>query len=280
VLAGISNFAFKLAAVRGYNSELFSLYGGASSVVLVCGALLLLPQPLMFGSALSIIVFLAGTTAAVGGILKVYALRHIDSTIYFPLFKLLAPLLAIMAGVIWFEESFLWYEWLGMAVGLLVPLMLITKTENSRQNNLIAGLILIGVTGALSALSAVVFKYVIDAGMSTIVTLLYTVLGILVGSLASMLYTTGPASLQKTIAKHSSWPLFGTAIMRSTFIASSVWLMLYAFSVGGTLAVVQTIHSMYILIPIVLAIIFFNEHWNLQKVIAIVLSVASLALLG
>ena len=56
--------------------------------------------------------------------------------------------------------------------------------------------------------------------------------------------------------------------------------MLFAFSVGGTLAVVQTIHSMYILIPIVLAIIFYNEYWNLQKAAAIVLSVVSLAFLG
>jgi uncharacterized membrane protein len=56
--------------------------------------------------------------------------------------------------------------------------------------------------------------------------------------------------------------------------------MLFAFSEGGSLSVVQTIHSMYILIPIVLAVIFFKEHMNWQKVVAIVFSVVSLAFLG
>ena len=115
VLAGISNFAFKLVAVRGYDSELFSLVGGVASVVFVTSVLAVYPQPLMLSSGLALIVFATGCTAAVGGILKVYALRHIDSTIYFPLFKLLSPLLAIIAGVVWFGESFTWYEWIGMA---------------------------------------------------------------------------------------------------------------------------------------------------------------------
>jgi len=34
------------------------------------------------------------------------------------------------------------------------------------------------------------------------------------------------------------------------------------------------------LIPIVLAVIFYNEHWNWQKAAAIGLSIVSLAFLG
>lgn len=158
--------------------------------------------------------------------------------------------------------------------------MLITRTEDSRQNNLVAGLLLVVVTGVLSAAAAVVYKYAIDGGLGTTVTLWYTAIGILLGSVLVLLYRQGITQMAASISRDSSWGLCLTAAGRSAFVATSVWLMFYAFANGGTLAIVQTIHSMYILIPIVLAIIFYNEHWNLQKAAAIVLSVASLALLG
>lgn len=280
VSAGISNFFFKVAAIKEYSAELFIFYSSLTSITITTTILLFWPQPVLGFGWVAGILLASGLISALAGSLKVYALRYIDSTIYFPLFKLFAPLLAIIAGVFWFQESFIWYEWLGMAVGLLVPLILITKAEDNRQNNLFLGLLLVVVTGALSAFAAIIYKYSIDSGMPTTVTLWYTVMGIFIGSLLSIAYKTGFSKVIHSISIDSSWGLFGTAILRSSFIATSVWLMLFAFSVGGTLAVVQTIHSMYILIPIVLAIIFYNEHWNLQKAAAIVLSVVSLAFLG
>jgi drug/metabolite transporter (DMT)-like permease len=280
VLGGISNFTFKQAAVGGYSSELFSLYGGATSVITVGAFLLVFPQSLLETPVWAVAVFTTGMLAAVSGVLKVYALRYIDSTIYFPLFKLLAPLLAIIAGVVLIGERFSLWEWFGIIVGLLVPLMLITKAEDARQNNLVMGLLLVVITGALSALAATTAKLAIDVSMSASVALWYTVLGILVGSVLSVIYKVGTSKVVILIQEESSWKLLRLAVTRSIFIASSVGLMFFAFANGGTLAVVQTIHSMYILIPIVLAIIFYNEHWNLQKALAIVLSVVSLAFLG
>ena len=48
LLAGVSNFYFKQAAVRGYNAELFSLYSGFASIFLV-SALLVFNQTPIFG---------------------------------------------------------------------------------------------------------------------------------------------------------------------------------------------------------------------------------------
>ena len=67
---------------------------------------------------------------------------------------------------------------------------------------------------------------------------------------------------------------------RGALLVLSLGSGLYALSYGGPVAIVYTVTAMYILIPIVLAIIFYNEHWNTQKVIAIIISVAALALLG
>ena len=280
VLAGFSNFFFKIAAKKGYSSELFMILSGVCSVVYVSIGLLLFPQQLLPDKLLAALVFGFGFLAALAGVMKIYALRYIDSTIYFPLFKLLAPAIAIAAGVTLFGESFSKIEWVGMLIGLLVPLMLITKSENGRQNNLTLGLLFVLITGILSAVVAIMNNFAVDSGLSVFVTLLYTVPGVFCGSLTLFCYKQGLSGITQTLTAHFNYQLLLIASLRSLFITFSVGLSFYAYTVGGTLAVVQTIHSMYILIPIVLAIIFYNEHWNLQKALAIVLAVVSLAFLG
>lgn len=280
ILAGLSNMYFKTAAARGYPAEIFSFYGSVITLFLIVTVYVAFPSPVFAQSLVGLIVFLGGFIAAVGGILKVYALRHIDTTIYFPLFKLLAPAIAIILGVVWFGERFTWYEWSGMLVGLLVPLLLITKAENTRQNNLVVGLLFVIITGVVSAFAAASQKFGIDSGLSIVVTFLFMTLGLLLGNLVSICWKRRSILLFQYVAENTTKAIVWAGVMRAVLISASVGLTMYGYWLGGPLAIMQTIHSMYILIPIVLSIIFYNEHWNAQKVVAIMLSVASLALLG
>lgn len=280
IVTGVSNFFFKIVAARGLNAELFMLYSSLTSIVIAGGLVWWSKQPMLgFGVATAVLLG-SGIISAVSGSLKVYALRYIDSTIYFPLFKLVTPALAICAGVLLFGESFTVLEWVGLAVGLLVPLILITPAENTRQQNLTLGLVLVVVTGIISALTAVSGKYAIDAAVPVFSTLLFTVIGIAAGALGLIVYRRGVRGVWHVLTTETDLFLLKVAITRASLISFGVWTMLFAFSQGGTLSVVQTIHSMYILIPVVLAIVFYHEHWNWQKAAAIALSVASLALLG
>lgn len=278
--AGFSNFAFKVAAKRNYNSSLFSLYGGITSIVMIALALVIYSAPVADSAQIKWLALLAGMVAAVTGILKVVALRHIDSTIYFPLFKLVAPLMAIVFGIFIFSESFTSHEWLGMLLSLLVPLMLITKTEKGRQNNLVTGLVLVLVTGLVSSVTAAMYKFVIDTGVPVLVALWFSAFGILFGSLLSFAYTKGVRTVIKVAIEETSFKLIFWGSLRAFLITIGFWFMLHAYTLGGTLALVQTIHSLYILIPIILAIIIYGEHWNIQKAVAIILSVVALALMG
>jgi len=280
IAAGVSNFFFKVAAARNYNAELFIFYGAIASLLIAVTLLLAWQEPLLGFGATAAILLGAGFISAASGSMKVYVLRYIDSTIYFPLFKLLTPAFAIIVGVTWFSESFSFIEWVGLIVGLLVPLILITPAENSRQQNLKMGLVFVLVTSILSALTAVAGKYAIDAAVPVFTTLLLTVFGLTAGSVGLMIHKRGVSGLWSLIQTESALSLIQIAVTRAVLISFAVWAMLFAFSQGGTWSVVQTIHSMYILIPIVLAIIFYNEHWNWQKATAIALSVVSLGFLG
>jgi len=280
IAAGFSNFFFKIAAIRNYNAELFIFYSALASVAVAIGLLVISPQQILGFGIITLILLVSGLISAAGGTLKVYALRYIDSTIYFPLFKLLTPALAIVAGVTFFAESFSYIEWFGLIIGLLVPLILITPAENTRQQNLVMGLLLILVTSLISAVTAIAGKYAIEAALPVLITLLFTVIGLSLGSIILLLQKRGLRGVSSLVMSESSVPLVQTAVTRAVLISFGVWAMLFAYSAGGTLSVVQTIHSMYILIPIVLAVIFYNEHWNWQKAAAIGLSIVSLAFLG
>jgi len=281
ILAGISNFIFKLVAKNDLDSEIFSLAGGVTSIIFLVPLVFLLDSFYIESTLAVIVMFVASIVAAFIGVWKVYALRFIDTTIYFPLFKLLSSLAAIVFSIVIFADSFSDYEWLGLILGLVVPLLLITRSENSRQNNLLYGLLLVGVTGTLSAAVAAAHKFATDLSPNAITLTLVVSLGIICGSMLAMLIKRGISAGFKHIRTvEQKKKIIILATIRSVVVSTSVILILYAYTLGGSLAIVHTIHSMYILIPIILAIIFYNEHWNWQKATAIALSVVSLGFLG
>jgi threonine/homoserine efflux transporter RhtA len=132
ILAGISNFGFKIAAKNGYDAQTFTFYGGVTSIFFAGFGLLLLRPEGLQTNTLILVTILAGILASQGGALKVLALRYIDTTIFFPLFKLLSPLVAVVFGIIFFAESFTVFEWIGIIVSLTVPLLLISRNEHTR----------------------------------------------------------------------------------------------------------------------------------------------------
>lgn len=278
IASGFGNFLFKVAAKRNYSGEMFSLYGGLVSVAVSIPLSLLVSGTDInwFAASVGIV---AGIIAATAGIAKIYALRHIDTTIFFPLYKLVSPLLAIVFGLIFFGERFGSFEWFGMALGLLVPLLLISRAEQGRQSNLVTGLTLLFIGAVISATAAAFNKYSVDLWNDTWWLLSFVGLGVFIGSVLSLWWKSSMKTIITTARTETSLAVFGFAALRAIIMCVALWMGLYAFGHGGTLAVVHTIQSMYILIPIVLSIIFYNEHWNAQKVVAIMLSVAALSFL-
>ena len=280
VTGGIPSFMMKMAAERQYSSELFILYSSLISVIVTAPIALIVAGASTLSAGLFWLSLFGGMIAAVGGVFRIQALRYIDTTIYYPLVKLLSPTLAIVAGVVIWQEQFTQLEWMGLLTSLVVPLLLISRVEHARQHNLLAGLGLVAVTGVLSICAVMINKYTVDIYASVPWVLFSASLGVLMGALLVMGYRHGGSAIVRHIRTQSERSLVVLALLRGVVISVSFVLVLYAFAYEGPLAVVHTIHSLYILIPIVLSIIFYNEHWNLRKIAAIVLSVAALALLG
>jgi len=280
VFAGLSNFIVKIAAKRGYEGGLFSLYGAVASALLAVVVSLSVSGTGTFPAWAFVLGIAAGFFGGLNNVLKVIGLRYIDSAIFFPLFKLLSPLFAIVFGMVFFFERFSILEWLGLGLGLLVPLLLITPGERGRQVNLMGGLLVVLMIAVFSAGGTALVKYVTILWPDPWWVLAAISIGVVVGSLFSMLYKERTKLLAQSYWVNADRGFILWSIARSALISVSVWLVNYAYIGGGSLAVVHTIHSMYILIPIVLAVMIYGEHMNMRKAVAVVLSVVALALLG
>lgn len=223
--------------------------------------------------------FLGGTLGGFNTVVKIKALDYIDTTIYFPLFKLLSPVLAILVGVSVWGERFSIIEWTGIVLSLCVPLLLITPGENRRQNNLKLGLIFVLISSALGAGGAVVMKYMSDNIADALLLLFITTCGVTAGALGVIIYKKGLSALQARFWYRPRVEVLWS-LARAFFMGLAVYLTYYAYVLGAPLTIVQVVYSLYILIPITLSVWIYNEHLNLQKVVAIVLSVVALGLLG
>lgn len=273
---GLSSFSIKIAAYRDYDSKFTVFVSGAGTMLLLAPLALLVDQVESLNWTLVTLSFISGLAISWVAVAKIDALRYIDTTIYFPLFKVVSPLIAIFIGVLLFGDDFSKFEWFGLGLSLAVPLLLITPSENHRQNNLLLGLVFVLLTGIVSALAAGVQKYITNFSDAVLWIVLFSQVGVTVGAYFTFVKKHSLSYLKLMLESHTRKDFLFFWSWRVITIALGFASSVYAYNSGGSLGIVYTIVSLYILIPIVLSIIFYNEHWNTRKVVAIILSVVAL----
>lgn len=278
IFSGFHVFGQKLSAEYKYNSNVVNSIGagiaGFFSLIIVFFlegfselSLLLVGLALLQG-----VVFLIGTN------IRTDALRYIDTTLFFPLHKFISPIAAIIFGIVLFQETITAMEWVGLVLGVTVPLLLLNREEGTRQRNLTKGLILMAISAFIGATAAVINKYSADIFSSMM--LYATASHILAAFFGLMTYKLQKNKQPETRSMNFKDRRFvGIVFLIGIMQTFGFGALLYALNLGGELAIVYTINSLYILIPIILSIIFFNEHWNMRKVFAVILSIISLAFL-
>lgn len=206
------------------------------------------------------------------------SLRYIDTTIALPIHKFISPLFALLIGAMVFNEHLTISEWAGILFGVLVPLLLINRIENNRQENLKRGLILIIISAFLSGIGAAIYK--LGANLFSAVLLFAGIANILLATASLVLHKNNRSKSNTVEVKPLDSSFFKLAFIIGLIQMTAFTTLMMSFSHNGPLAVVYTITSLYIVIPIVLSIIFYNEHWNTRKVVAIVLSILAVVLMG
>jgi len=202
---------------------------------------------------------------------RVESMKNIDSVIFFPLYKTFGPLFVTSISLLFFWETLTIKETLWIILGICVPLMLITKTENRIQKNLFFGIVMMLVTVIFSTMSASSAKLTAFSGYSLDLFLFFTFFMGMSMSFLAYKFT----SIKNTKVYNTQWLIKFCIGVWIVHIAS---FFFFAKALIWNFAIVFTINSFSILIPIILSIIFYGEHFNLKKGIVIALSIISILL--
>lgn len=275
---GIGAFTTKVVAARNADIAVLNMYASVMSAVILFFCTWYFAGFNSFLTLSTVVAFAGASIYLCTLILKVASLKEIDSAIFFPLYKVSGPLFVILLSIAFFSETFTTTEWVGLCLSLMVPLLLISRSENTRQKNLVRGIYLLLAAACIGSVSIALFKYGTDITENVWLFLLVSDLFLAFSSVMILLrrHRRGLFSHMRSETNVRSLKLVGVMGLAQ---ASGATTMIFAFAAGGTLGIVYTINSLYILIPIILSIIFYKEHWNARKAFAIFLSVAALALL-
>lgn len=275
LFAGVQLFFQKVVAKQGHNSALNGafMYGLSGIVILVIIILFHeVPEDIRLVALFGL---LSGITHAIGNFMRIEALRFIDSVIFFPINKVLGPIIVVIGGVLWFGDSLILREYIGIALSVSVPILLVSAAEHHRQIDLRQGLIFLVVSTLLTSIGILFTKQ----GLLYDSALLYIMgFGQLFGALTSLILFFKERRVR-------SMPNFGVTVADIKFGAIagilsfvSFYALLKAMSLGE-ISLVYVIHAHYILVPIILSIWWYHEHIDPRKVAAVVLSFFAIGLL-
>jgi len=175
-----------------------------------------------------------------------------------------------LLSVFYFWEYLNSKEFIGIIVGVSIPLFLINKSEKKVQNNLKLGLFYIIVT-TVTAWVGSFFSKILHSNDLDID--LYMFIWFLSGIfIAGINYKLG----------QKKWKVYSTKGVYRLWVV--LWIITffsmytYTYALAWNLAIAVTINSFSILIPIILSVIFYKEEMTWKKALVIWLSIVSVIL--
>lgn len=270
LFAGLFSYSGKISAEKEHNSMISIWYSCLSSAFFSFVLFLIMwwkIDPLWLVLILSV---WNGVFYMISLVARNKALKSIDSTIFFPIHKVVAWMIVTFIGVVIFRDLLSLWETLWVIVWMFVPLILITKKENSLQKNLKLWVI-ITVIWSISSWIAISFGKTLAINNLSILAFI---------SVTWITWWVITLIAWKEKYKNVfviSWNKIKRYALMNWFLLT---LSMYFFikSMEWNLAIVYTINSFSILIPIILSVIFYKEKLGIRKVIVILLSILSILL--
>ncbi len=266
----------KVIAQRNYNTSYVSIL--SYIVTTLCATMYLIfwkgwfvwDQNMLYSTALY--GFLNTVFYFISTLTRVESLKHIDTTIFFPLYKTFLPIIITLISFFYFQESLTSQEGIWIVCGLMIPLLLLNKQENTVQKNLKLWVVLVVITSMLATVAWVVPKLIHTQGLDIDLFVFFGSLSwAIVASFSYLIWKKSTA--QKVYSKE--W-IYMFAVVLGVF--QFLGFLCYSYATQWNLAIAMTINSFSILIPIILSVIFYKEEMTYKKAFVIFLSIVSVIL--
>jgi len=273
ITAGVQLFFSKIIAHEGRDAAFNGIMMYGLSGVMAALILIAHPWPKEW-AIIGLLGLSSGAIHSFGNYIRIQSLKNIDSVVYFPINKVLGPLVVVAAGVLWFGDPLVLRQYIGIALSLSVPLLLISATEHHRQKNLRLGIVLLIQSTILTSVSVLFSKEGLAHGRDVLFMIGASQLAGTMCSIAILYRQKGVRTMVSHIDKRDV--LLGALSGILAFF--STYTLFEALSTG-LISIVYVIQAHYILIPIVLAVWWYKEHINVRKALAIVVSLLAIGIL-
>lgn len=273
VVCGSYNFAMKVVSNRNYNVSIINRYSYLISAFLWFIYFLSNYRNYEVWSIKFVILlsFLSSFLFSLSVFSRVKSMKNIDSVIFFPIYKTIWPIIVTTISILFFKEILTTREIIWIIIGVSVPLLLITKKEHSIQKNLLIWLIFILITAILTSWVSSVQKIVMSWEYNSPLFVLFVSI-----FWTLFAYITFLLNRSNNHTYNEKWVIKFSVLV---WFLSFFWFFTFLKALDGwNLAVVYTINSFSILVPIILSIFFYKEHFNLRKALVILLSIISIIL--
>ena len=207
--------------------------------------------------------------------LRLKCLEYMTSSTYFINYRVFIAIFLLVLGQVIFQESISLNEYVGIAVGFVIFYLLIEKKNNTIDAlaNLKTGYVLLAISIILGGVIWLCHKYISYQDFSISTYVLYS--GI-IGAILPLIFRWNHTVKQTLICRwwrHISFVFFTAVIFSAGF-----YLNMVALIEGWDVWVVYKIISYGLIFPILFSIIYYKEPVTWKKLLAFILTIASIAL--
>jgi len=271
LLYGVMNFVLKIAAENKFDS--FAILNiSATTVAFLSLANLLL----ISASAASVkyeIIFsvLNGSFFMLGSVLKISSLKYAPANVIFPLTKIAVPLIVIYS-VFLLHEKLDMMQLIGIGLIISVFFLLARRNDEQRFNDTkFKGIVLVIIAAICTSLSVTAGKIAVMYSVNKFIYMFFSY------SLVAGLTAVSIKTTHRKFLWRSKKALY-IGIIAGVLNFVGYYMVLTAFTTGN-LSLVHPILSLSIIIPILLSWLIYKERLSLQKILALVLTIAAINLM-
>ena len=270
VSTGSFNLVLKIAAYKKYRTSTVLLNTYISSSI-IGGIVFALKDAEV--SSLWLVLFYALLNGMVYFLVhrvRIRALKNIDTTIYFPVYKTVGPIMILFVSFLLFGESLNFKEWIGVILGIVTSLLLISKSERSIQNNLKKGLTLMFFGAILTTAGVGINKLVNVSELNKELFIVVTTIFLFGMTFLKMRKEKNNENEEEKLGIENKKAKY-LGLINGGIVFVAAYSMILALE--GNTAIVYTINSFSILLTVLLSVIFFKEHFNFRKALAVIASI-------
>jgi drug/metabolite transporter (DMT)-like permease len=272
---GIYSFLQKIESESKINRNSFILYSHVWMIIYPLLYLLSTWGKIEFNMQIFLYALLINTIYVTVMKFRLKSLEYLDSSSYFINYRIFSSILLLIFWQIFFWEIISIKEYIWIFLGFIIFYLLLEKKyKNESEDNLYKGFIYLGIGVIWVSVMWIIQKQFIllDLDFAS-----YILFSWITGSLVTLWFKGNKNTLKEVIkVKNNKQILF--LLLCWTIFPLWMFFNLNAVYQWWDVAIVYKIVSYSLFIPIILSVIFYNEKITVKKLLAFILTIASIGL--